>query len=81
MRAHQFLRALQEIAGGADRRAHAQPALLVLGRVRILQLLLDILDGDQALQDVMLVHHQQLFHAMPVQDRFGLFERGAHRQP
>ena len=76
--AHQFLRALQEIARRAERRAHAQAALRVLGGVRIFQLLLNVLDRDQALQVVVIVHHQQLFHAMRVQDRFGFFERGAH---
>ena len=77
--AHQLRRALQKIARRPDRSAHAQPALIVLAGVGILQLLLDVLDRDQALQLVLVVHHQQLFHAMLVQDQLGLFERGAHR--
>ena len=77
--AHQFLGAFEEIAGGPDGRADPQAALLVLGGVGVFQFLLDVLNGDEALEVVMLVHHQQLFHAVPVQDFLGLFERGAHR--
>ncbi len=76
--AHQLRRALQKIARRPDGSAHAQPALIVLAGVGILQLLLDVLDRDQALQLVLIVHHQQLFHAVLVQDQLGLFERGAH---
>ena len=77
--AHQFLSALEEIARGSDGRASAQAALLVLGGVRVFQLFLDVLNGDESLQVVMLVNHQELFHAMPMQDFLGLFERSAHR--
>ena len=73
----QFLRALQEIPGRADGGANAQASVRVLGGVRILELLLDVLDRDQALEVVLVIHHQQLFHAMLVQDLLGLFQRGA----
>src|ERR1035438_8175530 len=73
------LRAFQEIARGPDGRADAQPSLAVLGGIRILQLLLNILDRDQALEGEVLVHHQQFLHAMLVQDGLGLLQRGAHR--
>ena len=53
---------------------------VVLGGVGILQFLLNVLDGDQALQVVVIVHHQQLFDAMLVQNRFGFLERGADAQ-
>ena len=75
----QFLRAFQKIARGPDRRAHAQASLAVLGGIRVLQLLLNVLDRDQALEREVFVHHQQFFHAMLVQDGLGLFQRGAHR--
>ena len=78
-RPHQLRRPLQKIARRPDGSAHAQPALLVLAGVGIFQLLLDVLDRDQALQVVLIVDHQQLFHAVLVQDQLGLFERGAHR--
>ena len=71
------LRALQEIAGRADGRADTQTSLLVLGGVRVLEFLLDVLNGDQALEVVLVVDHQQFFHAVLVQDLLGLFERGA----
>ena len=51
--------------------------LLVLAGIGVLQLLLDVLDGDQALQLVVVVDDQQLFDAVLVQDELGLFERGA----
>ena len=49
-RVDQRLRALERVGADADRRADAQPPLLVLRRVRVLDLLLDVLDGDQALE-------------------------------
>ena len=78
-RAHQFGRALQIIARGTDRSAHAQAALVVLAGVGIFEFLLDVLDRDQAFQIVLIVHHQQLFHAVLVQNQLRLFQRGAHR--
>ncbi len=77
----QLLRPFQEVAGGADGRAHAQPALGILGGVGILDLLLDVLDGDQALQGVIVVHHQQLFHAVPVQNLLRLLRESCRREP
>src|ERR1019366_5494546 len=47
---NQFLRAFQEIARGPDGRAHAQPSLVVLRGIGVLQLLLNVLDGDQSLE-------------------------------
>ena len=76
---HQFLGALQKVAGRSHRRAHPQASLLIFGRVRILQLLLNVLHRDQALERVLIVHHQQLLHAMPVQDLLRFLERSAHR--
>ena len=77
--AHQFLRALQKIAGRADRRAHAQTALLILGGIGIFQFFLNVLYGDQAFEVELIVDHQQFLDAVLVQDLLGLFERGAHR--
>ena len=75
----QFGGALQKVAGGADGRADAQTALFVLAGVGIFQLLLDVFDGDQALELVLVVDHEQLLDAVLVEDVFGLFERGADR--
>ncbi len=75
--ANQLLRALQEISGNPDGGANPQSSLRVLGRARILQLLLDILDRDQALEFVLVVHDQQLLNPMLMQDSFGLQQRRA----
>ena len=76
--ARHFLRALQKIAGGADRRAHAQASLLVFGGVGEFEFFLDVFYGDQAFEVVILIHHEQFFDAVALQDSFGFFERGAH---
>ena len=69
MRADQRLRAFEIIAGGSDRGSDAQASLSILGRVRVFQLFLDVFDGDETLQVVLIVDDQQLLDAMPVQDR------------
>src|ERR1035437_1671510 len=74
----QFLRAFEEIAGGADGRTYAQAALRVLGRVGIFQLLLNVLDRDQALEVVLVIDHEKLLDAVLVENFFGVFERGSH---
>ncbi len=76
--ADQFGSALHKVAGGADGSAHAQPALIVLAGVGVFELLLDVLDGDETFELVLFVDHEQLFHAMLVQNQLGLFECGAH---
>ena len=63
----------------ADRRADAQPAERVLAGVRILDQLLDVLDGDQPLQPVVVVDHQQLLDLVLVEDLARLVERRADR--
>ncbi len=40
--------ALEEVSGGADGGGYAETALGVLGGVGVLELLLDVLDGDEA---------------------------------
>jgi hypothetical protein len=47
--AYELGRALQKVSRRSDRSAHTQAALLVLAGVGIFQLLLDVLDRDQAL--------------------------------
>src|ERR1035441_2575034 len=76
---HQFLRALQKVPRGAHGRAHPQPALAVLGGVGVFQLLLNVLDGNQALEVIPVVHHQQFLDAVLVQNGGSLFQRGTHR--
>ncbi len=69
--------ALEEVAGGADGSGYAEAALLVLGGVGVLELLLDVFDGDEALELVVVVDDEELFDAVLVEDLFGLLERGA----
>ena len=71
--------ALQGVARDADRRADAQAAERILARVRILDGLLDVLDGDQALEPEVLVDDEQLLDFRGVQDLLRLVERGADR--
>ena len=76
---HQLLGAFEEVPGGANRRSYPQPAMIVLGGGGILQALLNVLDRDQALEIVLIVHHQQLLDAMLVQDRFRIAQGCADR--
>ena len=66
------LRALDRVRADADRRADAQPAALVLRRVRVLDLLLDVLDGDQPAQPAVGVDDRQLLDLVAVEDLLGL---------
>ena len=69
----QFHGALQEIPRCAHCRAHAQAPMLVFGSAGVFQFLLNVLYGDQALQIKVLIHHEQFFDAVLLQDTFGLF--------
>ena len=77
-RLYQLRGALKKVARGADGSAHAQTAFFILAGAGVFQLLLDVLDRDQALQVVLIVDHQQLLHPVLVEDQFGLFKRRAH---
>src|SRR5205823_13677596 len=59
------------------RRADQEPAMLVLGGVRELPGLLDVLDGDEALELVLLVDDEELLDAVLVQQLLGLVLRDA----
>ena len=61
----QLFCALDVIAGGADRRSNTKAALRVFGGVRIFQFLLDVFNGDQTLQHVLIVHQ---FHLLGVDE-------------
>ena len=66
-RRHQRLDALFGVATDPDRRAHQQAFAAVVGGVRVVQFLLDVLDRDQAAQGELIVHHQHFLDAVPVQ--------------
>ena len=69
--------ALQEVAGGADRGADAQAALIVFRGARIFELFLDVFYGDQAFEVEVLIDDEKFFDAMLLQDALGFVERGA----
>ena len=50
----------------------------ILGSIGIFQFLLNIFYRDQAFQIVLIVHHQEFFHPVLVQNLLSLFERGTH---
>ena len=71
--------ALERIRADADRGADTKAALLVLGRERELDPLLDVLDRDQALEVTVRVDDRELLDLVAVQDLVRLVERRADR--
>ena len=63
----------------ADCSAASQSSARILGGVRELAHLLDILDRDQAEQLALTVDDRKFLDAVLLQDRLRLFERGAER--
>ena len=77
--AYQFRHALQIIPCGANGSADAQPALVVFRGERVFDLLGDVLDRDQSLQVLIVVHNQQFLDPVLVQNALRFFQRGADR--
>ena len=75
----QFIGPLAKVAGGADRRGHAQAAEIVLGRGGILDRFLNVLDGDESLQVFVVIDDQELLNAMLLQHGLRLVQSGADR--
>src|SRR3974390_1180423 len=73
------LAALARVRRDADRGAGSPAAALVLRRVRILDPLLDVLDGDEPAETAVGVDDGQLLDLVPVEDLLRLGERRAHR--
>ena len=69
----------ERVTADADGRSDPQAPERVLARVRVLDHLLDVLDGDQPLEHELIVDDQQLLDLVPVQELARLFERRAHR--
>ena len=74
--AHQRGGAVENVVGDAQRGGAQQAAGGVLGGIGILENLFDVLDGDEALELVILVHDGQLFDLVLLQDGLGLVEGG-----
>ncbi len=68
-------RTIERVGTGADGRADAQRAALVLAGAREFRGLLEVLDGDHALEAVIVVDDQHLLDPMLVQQRQHLFLR------
>ena len=75
-----MISALDRGGPDADRSGDAKPPLLVLGRVRVVDALLDVLDGDQALQPPVRVDDRELLDAVLAEDRLRLVERRPDRR-
>ncbi len=69
--AHTRLGAFHVLFLHAHRNCHAQAALLVFGRIRVLLQFLDVARCDEANQPPRAVNHGQLFHAVRVQHLAG----------
>ncbi len=63
----QLLAAGETVVAHRGRGGHAKPPLLVLAGIGVLLGLLDVLDGDEADAVVSVVHNDQLFDAVAVQ--------------
>ena len=70
--------AVEHVARHADGRGAEQTAGGILGGVGVLQDLLNVLDGNQAAELVILVHNGELLDAVALQDGLGLVQGGAH---
>ena len=65
-------RALERVRPHTDGGGDPQPTLLVLRRERVADALLDVLDGDQALEPPVGVDDRQLLDLVPAEDRLRL---------
>ena len=68
------LGAFQRVGSDADGCCHAQAAVVVLAGIGILLDLVDVLDGDKALQVLVLVNHQKLFYTVLMQVALGFLK-------
>ena len=53
---------LKEVTRHTDGGSDQQPSVAVLGGIRILNLILNVFDREEALQQVVLVNYQQQYH-------------------
>ena len=72
-------RAVDAVLARADGRGHAQTSEGILRGLRVAARLLDVLDGDEALEVAVLIDDQQLLDAVLVENFARLLERRADR--
>ncbi len=65
---------VEDIRRHTDRRAYAQSPVIILARVRKLPPLLDILEGNQATEQAVVVDNRELFNLMLLQNLLGPIE-------
>jgi hypothetical protein len=75
---NEFIGAFAIVSRGSNRGGDAQTSQIVFRRRGILNGLLDIFYGDQALDALVAVDNKELLDPMFLEDRLGLFECGAH---
>ncbi len=76
-RLDQGLGALVRVTGDADGRTDEEPAVLVLGGVRVLLGLDEVLDRDEALEDARVVDQRKLLDLVAAQQLHGVHARDA----
>ena len=74
MRFQEGFRSLHDIRGDAQCRTAEETPLLVFRRIRILHLLLNVLDGDQAFEITFLIHNRKFLHLCPCKNRLRFFQ-------
>ena len=73
-------RALGGVLAAPHRGRHAQAAVLVLVGVGVLAALEDVLDGDEAPEHALGIHHRKLLDPVLGQDALGVIQTGADRR-
>jgi len=69
----------QQIPAGAHRCPHSQTAELILAGVGVFDDLHDVLDRDEPPQLALLIHHQEFFNPVLVEQSLGFFEGDPER--
>ena len=77
LRVQQRFDAIEHIVRHADRRAAEQTTLGVLGGIRVLRGLFNVLDGNQTAQHTVFIHNRQLLDAVLRQNLLRLLKRRA----
>ena len=72
--------ALHRVGTDPDGGADPEPPLVVLRRVRVLDPLRDVLDGDEPLEPAVGIDDRELLDLVAMQDRLGLLERRPDRR-
>src|SRR5207244_1854438 len=72
-----FTYPLEVISRRTNRSGYTQASLFVFGRQRVFDFFRDVLDGDQALEMLILVDDREFLDTMLMQQPLGFIERGS----